>query len=206
MATTHVFIVDANTFKYHLEYMFAGTGAENQKVDFISTPNVTKHRGYPESSLTGMIADSQRVRIGDLVIFYLQQNLKQGIHEGKFYGVFKISSLSFLDDDDGCTVLIVVRFHDRTVFIFPGHVDLIGFSRSVKRRGHRRINAADFKTVLHLVILKKVFQILIRAVQRLFENPGFHVGSHILKPPDVNISNLVGPGKKISDEAFRRQL
>ena len=26
--TTHVFIVDDNTFKYHLEYMFAGTGAK----------------------------------------------------------------------------------------------------------------------------------------------------------------------------------
>lgn len=24
---THVFIVDTKTFKYHLEYMFAGTGA-----------------------------------------------------------------------------------------------------------------------------------------------------------------------------------
>ena len=23
---THVFVVDKNTFKYHLEYMFAGTG------------------------------------------------------------------------------------------------------------------------------------------------------------------------------------
>ena len=27
MTTTHVFIVDTNTFKYHLEYLFAGTGA-----------------------------------------------------------------------------------------------------------------------------------------------------------------------------------
>jgi len=28
MATTHVFIVDTYTFKYHLEYQFAGTGAK----------------------------------------------------------------------------------------------------------------------------------------------------------------------------------
>ena len=31
---THVFIVNDNTFKYHLEYMFAGTGADDKKVDF----------------------------------------------------------------------------------------------------------------------------------------------------------------------------
>ena len=30
--TTHVFIVDDNTFKYHLEYMFAGTGASAKKI------------------------------------------------------------------------------------------------------------------------------------------------------------------------------
>ena len=32
--TTHVFIVDLVTFKYHLEYMFAGTGARDEVVDF----------------------------------------------------------------------------------------------------------------------------------------------------------------------------
>ncbi|MFH1823705.1 MAG: hypothetical protein ABH873_00545 [Candidatus Firestonebacteria bacterium] len=31
MATTHVFIVNTNTFKYHLEYLFAGTGAKDDK-------------------------------------------------------------------------------------------------------------------------------------------------------------------------------
>ncbi len=33
--TTHVFIVDDNTFKYHLEYMFAGTGGKgiNKSLD-----------------------------------------------------------------------------------------------------------------------------------------------------------------------------
>ena len=32
--TTHVFIVDENTFKYHLEYLFAGTGSKDNKIDF----------------------------------------------------------------------------------------------------------------------------------------------------------------------------
>ena len=31
---THVFIVDNNTLKYHLEYMFAGTGAKDFFIDF----------------------------------------------------------------------------------------------------------------------------------------------------------------------------
>ncbi|MEW6653232.1 MAG: DUF91 domain-containing protein, partial [Bacteroidota bacterium] len=34
MATTHVFIVDSTTFKVHLEYLFAGTGAGDKIVDF----------------------------------------------------------------------------------------------------------------------------------------------------------------------------
>ena len=33
MTTTHVFIVDTNTFKYHLEYLFAGTGAKDNSND-----------------------------------------------------------------------------------------------------------------------------------------------------------------------------
>lgn len=31
---THVFIVNEQTFKYHLEYMFAGTGARDKKSPF----------------------------------------------------------------------------------------------------------------------------------------------------------------------------
>ena len=41
--TTHVFIVDAITFKVHLEYLFAGTGAKENHVDFNNGPN-TRHR------------------------------------------------------------------------------------------------------------------------------------------------------------------
>jgi len=47
-----------------------------------------------------MIADFSRVQVGDLAIFYLQQNFAQNIYEGKFYGVFRIKSLVFLDNND----------------------------------------------------------------------------------------------------------
>lgn len=54
-----------------------------------------------ENNLVGMIADSLRVRKGDFVIFYLQQNSKERVYEGKFYGIFKIKEdLSFLDNND----------------------------------------------------------------------------------------------------------
>ena len=97
--TTHVFIVDATTFKYHLEYQFVGTGMKDIAVDFNSSSN-TIHKAQTENTILGMIADFSRVQIGDLAIFYLQQNFKQGIYEGKFYGVFKIKSLVFLDNND----------------------------------------------------------------------------------------------------------
>jgi len=48
-----------------------------------------------------MIADASRVRKGDLIIFYLQQNSHQKIYEGKFYGIFKArNDWSFLDNND----------------------------------------------------------------------------------------------------------
>jgi predicted RNA-binding protein len=48
-----------------------------------------------------MIADSQRVRKGDFIIFYLQQKYEEGIYEGKFYGIFKVKEApSFLDNND----------------------------------------------------------------------------------------------------------
>ena len=95
--TTHVFIVDNTTLKYHLEYMFAGTGAKDNLIDFNATSK-TKLKAQTENNSVGMIADSQRVRKGDYVIFYLQQNTSQDIYEGKFYGIFKIASNSFLDN------------------------------------------------------------------------------------------------------------
>lgn len=100
MATIHVFIVDNITFKYHLEYQFAGTGAKDSYIDFNGSPS-TKLYHSAENNLVGMIADSQRIRKDDFVIFYLQQNISQGIYEGKFYGIFKAKEdLSFLDNND----------------------------------------------------------------------------------------------------------
>lgn len=98
--TTHVFIVDKTTFKYHLEYLFAGTGAKDSIVDFNGSPN-TRLMPATERNLVGMISDSQRIRKGDFVIFYLQQDTSEGIYEGKFYGIFKAKEdLSFLDNND----------------------------------------------------------------------------------------------------------
>ncbi len=105
MATTHVFIVDHNTFKYHLEYMFAGTGATDKVIDFNNTTTTTLHY-KTESNLVGMIADLKRIRAGDNIIFYLQQKFKQGIKEGKFYGIFKVKDrVRFLDNNDSSQFL-----------------------------------------------------------------------------------------------------
>lgn len=100
MTTTHVFIVDTNTFRYHLEYLFAGTGAKDNSIDFNNNPNTSLNH-TTENNLVGMIADSQRIRKGDFVIFYLQQNYSEKVWEGKFYGIFKAKEdLSFLDNND----------------------------------------------------------------------------------------------------------
>lgn len=73
--TTHVFIVDDNTFKYHLEYLFAGTGAKGKKIDFNNSSKTKLYAGRKfagENSLVGMMADGCRVRKDDNIIFYLQ--------------------------------------------------------------------------------------------------------------------------------------
>lgn len=101
METTHVFIVDTNTFRLHLEYLFAGTGAKDNTIDFNGQSTTKLHRST-EDNLVAMIADAQRVRAGDYVIFYVQQNPEKKVTEGKFYGIFKIKDdLSFLDNNDG---------------------------------------------------------------------------------------------------------
>ena len=104
METTHIFIVDTRTFKSHVEYLFAGTGAAppqgkpERYIDFNSKPTTNFHP-QTENNLVSMIADSQRVRKGDYVIFYLQQNYSMKVYEGKFYGIFKAKEdLSFLDN------------------------------------------------------------------------------------------------------------
>lgn len=99
MATTHVFIVGTNTFKYHLQYLFAGTGAKDNYIDFNNnTLSILNHA--TENSLTGLIADFSRIRTGDFIIFYLQQDFSSSVFEGKFYGVFRVRNLFFMDNND----------------------------------------------------------------------------------------------------------
>lgn len=98
--TTHVFIVDSTTFKIHLEYLFAGTGAKENYIDFNNSPKCSL---YPttENMLVSMVADASRIRKNDFIIFYLQQNFREKIREGKFYGIFRAKQdWSFLDNND----------------------------------------------------------------------------------------------------------
>jgi len=98
--TTHVFIVDSTTFKLHLEYLFAGTGARDNRIDFNNSPATALHQ-MTENMLVGMIADGCRVRRGDQIVFYLQQDISRKIYEGKFYGLFRAcNDWSFLDNND----------------------------------------------------------------------------------------------------------
>ncbi len=98
--TTHVFIVDHSTFKVHLEYLFAGTGGNNKFIDFNNQAESKLHHST-ERTFISMMSDASRIRKHDNILFYLQQNRKQGIHEGTFYGVFKATNdNSFLDNND----------------------------------------------------------------------------------------------------------
>ncbi len=99
---THVFVVDKTTFKYHLEYLFAGTGAKDKKSSFLINSSIN----YPsttERMLVGMIADISRIRIGDKVIFYLQSADGK---PGMFFGIFKVASNPFFDENDTNNYLI----------------------------------------------------------------------------------------------------
>ena len=98
--TTHVFIVDKITFKYHLEYLFAGTGAKENQIDFNNSSNTSIHP-TTENMLVSMMADVSRIRENDLIIFYLQQDFSSKIFEGKFFGIFKVAeNQPFLDNND----------------------------------------------------------------------------------------------------------
>lgn len=92
--TTHVFIVDESTFEFHLNYLFAGTGASRILPTFIQDSKNSSFSNYNEKVLTSMLADCARLRKGDNVIFYLQS---KGGREGRFYGIFKVDSNPFLD-------------------------------------------------------------------------------------------------------------
>ena len=98
---THIFIVNDTTLKYHLEYMFAGTGA-NCDAPFLEDANYQNPRkkedgltSTSERNIVAMVADISRVREGDKVVFYLQASA----HEGKFYGVFKVIGDAFYDSN-----------------------------------------------------------------------------------------------------------
>lgn len=93
---THVFVVDQITFKYHLEYLFAGTGAKDKTSPFLTNANIT-YNPTAERMLVGMIADISRIRVDDKVVFYLQAS---GSSQGSFFGVFKVASLAFFDEND----------------------------------------------------------------------------------------------------------
>jgi len=88
--TTHVFIVDSTTFKVHLENLFAGTGAKNMVVDFNNNAT-SRLASQTEQVLVDMIADVSRVREGDHLIFYLQQNFRDGIREGKWLSMTQMT-------------------------------------------------------------------------------------------------------------------
>ena len=97
MMTTHVFVVDEITFRCHLKYLFAGTGAKDKDVDFNGTPTSTLYppkKYAAEASLVAMMSDCSRLRDGDLVLFYLRSGSGR---DGMFYGVFQVVGDPFLE-------------------------------------------------------------------------------------------------------------
>lgn len=103
----HVFVVDQITFKYHLEYLFAGTGAKGKTSPFLTNASAQYVKNvFSQSSermLVGMIADISRIRINDKVIFYLQS---YNGNPGRFYGVFSVASNPFFDENDSNNYLV----------------------------------------------------------------------------------------------------
>lgn len=96
--TTHVFIVNKDTFKSHLKYLFAGTGAGDDDIDFNGVGTTLLNSGK-ENKLAGMAADASRIRQGDKILFYL---LQSNDGEGKFYGVFRARhNFSFIERNNG---------------------------------------------------------------------------------------------------------
>lgn len=92
----HVFVVNSSTFKYHLEYMFAGTGAGDLTCDFLNSKEIGDN-WYNEKKLVSMIADVSRIRKGDKILFYLTSYNGK---EGQFFGVFEAVDRAFLENDN----------------------------------------------------------------------------------------------------------
>lgn len=99
--TTHVFIVNEQSFKVHLEYMFVGTGSKNKGVDFNNGP-ISQLHSKSEEGLVAMMADFSRIRLGDYVLFYVQASKEQ---EGKFYGIYQIDSEPFIEQQGNAQYL-----------------------------------------------------------------------------------------------------
>lgn len=89
---THVFIVNEQTFKVHLEYMFAGTGYGTNIPDFIDETKKTTKSDNTEKTFASMIADISRVRMGNLVAFYVTGCKK-------IFGFFKVASEPFFNQN-----------------------------------------------------------------------------------------------------------
>ena len=95
--TAHIFVVSAQTFNLHLKYLFVGTGSKDHQIDFNAGTKSSLHFSS-ESSLAHLLADGSRLRKGDSIFFYVQQEASS---EGKFYGVFEcIEDGSFIDNED----------------------------------------------------------------------------------------------------------
>lgn len=98
----HVFVVDSTTFKVHLEYMFAGTGAKDKTSPFLHNSDVYYHHST-ERNLVGMIADISGIRPGDKIVFYLQSTAN---NPGMFFGFFKAETVGFFDENDDDNYLL----------------------------------------------------------------------------------------------------
>lgn len=98
----HIFVVDSTTFKLHLEYLFAGTGAKDKSSPFLMDAAANCHHST-ERNLVGMIADVSRIRPGDKIIFYLQATAN---NQGMFFGVFEAATVGFFDENDNDNYLI----------------------------------------------------------------------------------------------------
>lgn len=85
---THIFIVNEQTFKVHLEYMFAGTGYGKNEPDFIDKVKENDKADKVEKTYVEMIADISKVRPNDKVAFYVTGCKK-------LFGFFKIVESPF---------------------------------------------------------------------------------------------------------------
>jgi len=112
--TTHVFIVNENTFKIHLQYMFVGTGAGDKIIDFNNPSSKSVLHSTVERMLVSMIADVSRIRKGDFIIFYLLQTSNS---DGKFYGIFKAAQdWSFLENYNSTSQYLYIELNKSLTF------------------------------------------------------------------------------------------